>query len=95
MAETVDRRAADPWRRKIEGEIEQLRVEMGANTRMTVTVKEDVQQVHEILVAAKGAFKVLGWLGVAAKWIGIVTATCSAVFVLWYQLTHGGELPKK
>lgn len=90
-----ERRSNDPWRIKIESDIEQLRVEMGANTRVTVSLKEDISEVHEILTAAKGAFKVLGWLGVVAKWVGIIAATASAIFVLWYQITHGGELPKK
>lgn len=55
---------------------------------------EKTLEIHSILTAAKGAFKVLGWLGVIFKWVGAIGSGCVAVYVLWYALTHGGDLPK-
>lgn len=84
----LDRRNDDPWRKKIE-------VQLDANTQMTLETKSRVDSVHDILTAAQGAFKVLGWISVAAKWIGIVAAAGSAAYVFYYQVTHGGDLPPK
>lgn len=50
-------------------------------------------EVRDILVAAKGAFKVLSWLGVIAKWVGGLASAGVAVYLAVYVLTHGGRFP--
>jgi hypothetical protein len=57
-----------------------------ANTEATL-------EARDILVAAKGAFKVLGWLGVVFKWVGGISTAAVAIYVAFYVLTHGGKLP--
>ena len=83
-----ERRARDPWREKMEIEVEK-------NTRITTDMKARVDEVHDLLLAIQGALKVMKWIGVAAKWITVILGMASAIALLWYQLTHGGELPKK
>lgn len=56
------------------------------NTEATV-------EARDILVAAKGAFKVLGWLGVIAKWVGGIASACVAIYLALYVATHGGRFP--
>ena len=46
-------------------------------------------EVRDILTAAKGAFKVLGWLGAAAKWAAAVCGALTAIYVGAYTMTHG------
>lgn len=79
----IERRTNDPWRQKMETEV-------AANTAITAETKQRVDEVYEILVAIQGALKVLRWIGVAAKWITVLTGMASAIALLWYQLTHGG-----
>lgn len=57
------------------------------------TNTEATLEMRDILVAAKGAFKVLGWLGVAFKWIGAIATAVTAIYVMGYAITHGGALP--
>jgi hypothetical protein len=67
--------------------LDDLRDELAANTAAT-------QDVRELLSVARGGLKVLGWLGVGAKWVGAVAAAITALWVLLHQLTHNGHLPK-
>jgi hypothetical protein len=76
------------WRTEMEKQIKE-------NTAVTKETREKVDEVYAILAAARGAFKFFGLIGVFAKWVGICVAAVSAVLVLIYQLTHGGELPPK
>ena len=55
---------------------------------------EATMEARDILVAAKGAFKVLGWLGVVFKWVGGIASAVTAIYVLMYAMKHGGDLPK-
>ena len=77
---TVSMRDADHDRRE-------MRRELAANTSTT-------NEIHDLLAAAQGAFKVLGWIGVGARWAGAIAAGCTAVYVAGYMLTHGGQAPK-
>lgn len=49
-------------------------------------------EARDILVAAKGAFKVLGWLGVVFKWVGGIASAVTALYVLLHL--GDGSLPK-
>jgi hypothetical protein len=50
-------------------------------------------EVRDLLTAFKGGFKVLGWLGTGAKWVGGIATACVAIYTIGYMLTHGGQLP--
>lgn len=51
------------------------------------------KEIRDILDAAKGAFKVLGGLGVAAVWVGKIAGAGVAIWGAFYALTHGGRPP--
>jgi hypothetical protein len=76
------------WREDMEQQIKE-------NTAVTLETRDKVDEVHDLLQTMKGAIKALGWIGTVAKWVGIVAGATSAVLVVWYQVTHGGEMPKK
>jgi hypothetical protein len=65
----------------------EFRTELAANTETT-------NEVRELLEAGKNGLKVLGWIGVGAKWIGGMSAALVAVWSLIYAATHNGQLPK-
>ena len=50
-------------------------------------------EVRDLLTAFKGGFRVLGWLGTGAKWLGGIATACVAIYTVGYMLTHGGQLP--
>lgn len=72
--------------RKGETRMGSIETELATNSKLT-------QEVRDILSAAKGAFKVLGWLGIAVKWIGGITAALTTIYVAGYTATHGGKPP--
>lgn len=80
--------AAEYQRRFDDGadRMDRLEEAMKINTAATL-------EMLDILAAAKGAFKVLGWLGVAFKWIGIAAGAVTAVVAAWHVVT-GGVNPK-
>lgn len=86
----VERRAADPWRIKIESEVTE-------NTRITAETKAKVDEVHEVLVSIKGALKVFGWIAAAAKWLTIMLGAVAAAMGIWHAAKGGVpiDLPKK
>ncbi len=59
---------------------------LGRNTDMT-------SELLDVISAVRGGFKVLGWLGTGAKWIGGIAAAATAIWVLIYMITHGGSKP--
>ena len=55
--------------------------------RMTETLGENTAMTSELLdifKAVKGGFKVLGWLGTAAKWVGGICAAIAAAYAAWH-----------
>jgi len=50
----MDRRQKDPWQIHMETEVAEI--------------KAITNEVKEILIALRGALKVLGWVGKVAKW---------------------------
>ncbi len=50
-------------------------------------LKQSVAQLITIFEAGQGALKVMGWLGVAVKWMIVVGGGFAAI---WYWL-HGGK----
>ena len=59
---------------------------LAENTRLT-------KDILDMFSAVKGGFRVLGWVGVAAKWIGGIAGAVAAVWALIYSITHGGPRP--
>lgn len=66
--------------------MDRMEAELSANTAITV-------QVRDLLQALRGGLRVLGWLGVAAKWIGGIAAAVTAVWALIHALIHSGRPP--
>jgi len=64
---------------EVGGQMEALRLDLASHQTAVVNMKEDWEQFLEdfaemlaIFRSAKGFFRVLGWIGVAAKWtIGV------------------------
>lgn len=87
---------SDPiWRAEVERQLLADRIAIAENTAITLETKQGVDEIVGILKAAKGAIKVLGWVAAIAKWVGIIAVAASALWALWYQATHGGDLPHK
>lgn len=59
---------------------------LAENTAMTA-------QMLDVVKAVKGGLKVLGWIGVAAKWLAGLAAAVAAIYTLIYMATHGGSKP--
>ncbi|WP_460528821.1 hypothetical protein [Chitinimonas naiadis] len=78
----MDRREKDPWQKHIEDEIAAIKGSINAIDGTTT-------QVKEILDAMRGGFKVLGWLGVAAKWVTPFVMLFGAVYTVWLQVKTG------
>lgn len=85
--ETTEERLAAIEKRLERGSERMAAIEMGMaeNTRIT-------RDVHELLELGRNGLRVLGYLGVAARWVGGIAAAVAAVFGAWHA-THDG-LPK-
>ena len=59
------------------------------NTEITRETKADTGEFLEIFKAMRGGFKVLGWLGTAAKW----TASLGAALIGLYYAVKMGPKP--
>lgn len=72
-------------------EQQEFRADLKANTALTVKVNELTSELVDLFTAAKGAFKVLGWIGTGVKWVSGVAIAAGA---LWFVITHSGAPPK-
>lgn len=66
-----------------EKRLARLEVAMQTNTQIIQTIKVDTSEFLEVFKAMKGGFKVLGWLGAAAKWIATLGG---ALLGLWFVI---------
>jgi hypothetical protein len=89
MTPPVDERLTEIEDRLDKGSkrMQDLRDELAANSATT-------NEVRELLEAGKNGLKVLGWIGVGAKWIGAIAGALVALWSLIYAATHNGQLPK-
>ena len=55
----------------------------------TATTKE----VRELLELGRNGFKVLGWIGTAARWVAAIAAAAAAVWGLFHLGDGGGRPP--
>jgi hypothetical protein len=62
--------------------MEAIERELRDNTQVT-------REVRELMVLGRNGFKVLGWFGIAAKWVGSLAAAVAAVWALVYAALHG------
>lgn len=54
---------------------------------------EITAEIRDIMSTAKTGFRVLGWIGIAAKWLATMSLAISSVYGVWYAITHGGKIP--
>lgn len=75
-----------------EGDARMTRIEaeLRANTEATEKVRVNTAEMVEFFVAAQGAFKVLNWIGRAARPITYIVMLGSAGIAFWKALTVGG-----
>lgn len=55
------------------------------NTKITASIATDTSELLELFRAAKGGFKVVGWVGSFVKWTAAIGAAVVAVYVAIQQ----------
>lgn len=58
------------------------------------TNTEITQDIHDVIVAARVGFRVLGGLGQAVKWLGMVATGALGLWAFLLALKQGGPGPK-
>ncbi|MDP4300335.1 hypothetical protein [Leptothrix discophora] len=53
----------------------------------------DTAEIRSILEAARGFFRVTGWIGRLVTVVGKLAAAGMAIWAVIYALTHGGRPP--
>lgn len=66
--------------------MDELQKSLDGNTEVTT-------QVRDILTGVKMGFKVLNFIGAAAKPLFKIVAFCVAAYSTWYAATHNGKGP--
>jgi hypothetical protein len=75
-------RSVDDSLRKGDSRMGDIEAELVSNSAVTL-------EVRDILSAAKGAFKLLGWIGALAKWTAAVGGAITTLYVGAYTAKHG------
>lgn len=75
-----------------EGDVRMTRIEaeLRANTETTELVRANTAEMVEVFKAAQGAFRVLHWIGKAAKPITYIVMLGTAGIAFWKALMVGG-----
>ncbi|KFJ08449.1 hypothetical protein DR66_5950 [Delftia acidovorans] len=75
-----------------EGDARMTRIEaeLRANTEATEKVRANTAEMVEVFKAAQGAFRVLNWIGKAAKPITYIVMLGTAGIAFWKALMVGG-----
>lgn len=60
--------------------------DLKTNTEATQAVQANTRELLDVLAAMQGAFKVLGWIGKAAKPLGAIAAAVAAIAAAWAAL---------
>lgn len=86
----VAARLADIDRRLARGDarMANIEVELASNTEVT-------REVRDLMTAARVGFRVLGGLGTAVKWLGILATASAAIYTAVQTLLHGAQPPVK
>lgn len=69
----------------------ELAEQLAFNTQITAKVVQNTADIVEVWQSVKGGMRVLGWLGLAAKWLTIIAACVTAVGAAVYAMTHFGS----
>jgi hypothetical protein len=77
MAESLDRFG------KIEARLSAVETDIQLNTALT-------KEIRDVMVAGRVGLKVLGGVGTAIKWLGMLAAAIVAIYSASYLLLHGG-----
>ncbi|MBB2918188.1 hypothetical protein [Cupriavidus alkaliphilus] len=72
------------------GEVKALKESVAENTECTRRTEANTQGLVELFDALSGGFKVIAWLGRAAKPIGYIAGALAAVIGLWTAIKGGG-----
>lgn len=98
----ADRRADDPRFKKLFHEVGQLKSQqqetfqkLELNTEATLEVKKNTADIVAAWQALSGGLRVLGWLGILAKWLATISTGVAAAGGAWYAITHWGAPPPK
>lgn len=96
----VERRADDPRFKKLFSEVHQLKTQqqetlgkLELNTKATLEVKQNTDEIVAAWKALAGGLKVLGWLGTVAKYFALFAGAVTAAGGAWYAITHWGQPP--
>ena len=73
-----------------DGQLEILRL-LAENTKVTQSVSDGTSELIEFFVAMKGAFKVMSWIGAAAKPVGAIVALFVGVGAAWTAFKGWGS----
>lgn len=83
------------------GELSAIHDRLNAGERRMKGIEEQIEEntsltrdIRDLLSAARLGFKVLGGIGIAVKWIGVIAAAGVAIWSAFYAITHGGATPK-
>ncbi|MGE8454647.1 MAG: hypothetical protein ACN6OP_29355 [Pseudomonadales bacterium] len=74
------------------GRVSALEESMTENTETTKRVEVNTEGLVEMFNALSGGFKVLVWIGKAARPIGYIAACAAGVVGLWTALKGGGHI---
>ena len=72
----------------LERQVADMRGELARNSEIT-------QDIRDILSAGRLGLRVLGGLGSAVKWAGMLAGGVMAVWGAWQAVMHGGSWPPK
>lgn len=59
-----------------------IQAELASNTSVT-------REIREVMIAARVGFRVLGGLGLAAKWLGMLITGALAIWGAWQTFRNG------
>lgn len=66
--------------------MDRMEAEIKANTDLT-------REMRDLMEVGRAGFKVLGWVGHAAKWVAGVGAAVTAIYAAWHAIVNGGPRP--
>jgi hypothetical protein len=75
----------------IENRLSAQQQELNRNTELTRSISQDTADIRELMAAARLGFKVLGGLGLVAKWAAPFVTVGIAIYGFWQSLKGGGS----
>lgn len=63
-----------------------LEAGLKTNTELTKKISEDTNELVAIFKSLKGGFKVLGWFGAMAKWVGGIALAVTSIYAAWQAM---------